>query len=1269
MVLTINPSSTLDAGLARQIETSNGSLKPELEISWTTDSLVEETVSEDVLTGLRFNFVHVPPGAKVTRAFLRLNSHMASNTATNLTIAAEDSAESAPFQNAANDISSRTLTVARETWDVEEWPEVAEPYDSIDVTRLVQEVTERSDWCGGNPLSMIISGTGYRQIVANDQDQVSTPRLFVYYDPNTLPTGSYCSNQNFVAGIAAGDDDVYQEVSGTMIDNRAAIPHVNTENGQTGLRFDSINVDQGATIRSATLQLTAAADIAEGAAIKIEIEDSTNADAYGTANSDLSDRNYLGQSVNWQSIPSTAEGESLFSTDVTELISAITSKPDWQAQNAMAIRLTQTAGSEPVTVYSQEGDEALSARLLIYYESTRATPGSLVRDNLIAVTDNLVPSGATPIVGALYEASSYFIGDGVDYGTQRGRQNYNNRYGRVSHPASYTGGTVFRQPECTDDNLDASHCVDETILGSPVYNSPIQDRCQQSHIVLLSDGEPTTNAATGRIRNRIGGSCALPDSDPEACGLELVDWMHNNDLSNSIPGQQRINTHTIAFNLDDTNFLQDLANAGQGGFYEAASSSELLNAFQSIFVNVSKSSTSFVAPSISVDQFNRLKNREEIYFAQFKPSSTARWEGNLKKYKIKGEGGEAPVIIGSDNMPAIDESTAQFKPDSISFWGNERDGSNVTKGGAAAQLKAVTRKIYTLTGDNKRLADFDNRVDIDNADLDISLFNLPPNLADDTDYHEDLINWTAGLDSLDQDANGITNENRQHMGDLMHSQPIVIDYSNGTGTRSIIYAGTNEGYLHAIDNLTGFEQYAFIPPELLANMRRFFENDPQSINTYGIDGPISAWLSDENNNGRVDPGETAMLYFGLRRGGINYYALDISSPDNPELAFVIEGGTGDYAELSQTWSRINKAKVRAGNEELDVIIFAGGYDPNQDPGDPTGTENPSTGGFGADGTRRIDSNGRGIFIADARTGEQIWTSSLSDPSFSDMQYSIPTDLRMIDVTADGLVDQIYFADMGGQIWRMDIDNRDDISNSLDLRITAGVIAEFGGDNPDDAARFYYPPDVALVNADGTLQLSVSIGSGWRAHPLQTYIEDRFYSFRMDDVFTAPRDSFGQINYPKITETSGDLLDVTDLLNADMSGYRGWYITLEGNGEKALSSSVTLENKVVFTTYTPTLESNSCAAAVGQGAVYIVDVLNGDPVENGTKSSEGLNASELSKSHRKQALINAGIPTTPSVIFPTTGEPSVLVGPETLDQLKLDQLKKRSFWQEHVDDNS
>lgn len=351
-------------------------------------------------------------------------------------------------------------------------------------------------------------------------------------------------------------------------------------------------------------------------------------------------------------------------------------------------------------------------------------------------------------------------------------------------------------------------------------------------------------------------------------------------------------------------------------------------------------------------------------------------------------------------------------------------------------------------------------------------------------------------------------------------------------------------------------------------------------------------------------------------------------------------------------------------------MFSGGYDPNQDPGDTSDTADETNTEFGADGSRSIDGVGRAIFIADAATGELIWKTSLADPDFSQMQYSIPSDLRVIDINSDGLADQIYFGDMGGQVWRMDIDNRQDTSDSLSTRLSAGVIAELGDDSPQNSIRFYYPPDVALINFEGSQQLAVSIGSGWRAHPLQTRVEDRFYSFRLKDVFTAPVDSFGQIVYPKITETSNDLLDVTDTLNSDMAGYKGWYINLEGNGEKSLSSSTTLDNRVIFTSYTPASNTEVCAAAVGNGAAYVVDVLNGDPVLNLADSTGAdVDQSQLDKTHRKQFLDNPGIPATPNVVFPQTGDATVLVGPEVLDAVKIKNRKRTTFWQEHVDDNS
>ena len=95
---------------------------------------------------------------------------------------------------------------------------------------------------------------------------------------------------------------------------------------------------------------------------------------------------------------------------------------------------------------------------------------------------------------------------------------------------------------------------------------------------------------------------------------------------------------------------------------------------------------------------------------------------------------------------------------------------------------------------------------------------------------------------------------------------------------------------------------------------------------------------------------------------------------------------------------------------------------------------------------------------------------------------------------------------------------------------------------------------------------------------------------------------------------------------------------------------------------------SCRS-VGLGSAYVVSVFNGDPVpELDNTGSSNAKQPDLDKKNRKQHLVNPGVPTTPNVVFPSSGQPTVLIGPEKLDAVKIENLKRTTFWQEHVDDN-
>jgi type IV pilus assembly protein PilY1 len=297
-----------------------------------------------------------------------------------------------------------------------------------------------------------------------------------------------------------------------------------------------------------------------------------------------------------------------------------------------------------------------------------------------------------------------------------------------------------------------------------------------------------------------------------------------------------------------------------------------------------------------------------------------------------------------------------------------------------------------------------------------------------------------------------------------------------------------------------------------------------------------------------------------------------------------------------------------------------------------------------------------------------------------MLYSIPSDISVVDINGDDLADQLYVGDMGAQIWRFDITNGATDAASL---VTGGVIADFSrnpADGSHDAAnnrRFYYAPDVALLNRDGTKYLSISVGSGWRAHPLDKVVEDKFYSIRDTNVYAAPS-SYTTL-YEYNASGASDLYDATDNLlgegtdNGDGTGTKevaaatlatksGWLIRLENSGEKVLAESTTVNSQILFTTYQPEVSSGStCSAGQGLGRLYAVSSFDATPVVDVDSSTT------FTKSDRSINLVHGGIPPAPSVLYPKDSAPLVLVGTEIpVPDLNFGDLVVPTYWYEDTE---
>jgi len=432
-----------------------------------------------------------------------------------------------------------------------------------------------------------------------------------------------------------------------------------------------------------------------------------------------------------------------------------------------------------------------------------------------------------------------------------------------------------------------------------------------------------------------------------------------------------------------------------------------------------------------------------------------------------------------------------------------------------------------------------------------------------------------------------------------------------------------------------------------------------------MDGDLVLRHEDTNHNQLIDRDETAILYVGMRRGGNKYYAYDVSKKNNPEFLWEIEGGVpGAFSRLGQTWSKPISTKVRYQGVVRDVLIFGGGYDANQDPDNPKTTAVPNM----------VDGVGNSVFIVDADSGKHIWSATPGSGDFGDMDYSIPSDLRVIDINSDGIADRIYVGDMGGQLWRLDI-NSHHVSGQWFVR--AGVMAELGDTaNPggrsshagNDTRRFYAEPDVALVNHKGKRFMTVSLGSGWRANPLSKSTDDRFYMIRDNNALNIPEPG----EYGKKTGSTWAPFEESDLDNvtgtiSDSSDpvENGWMLELVDDGEKVLGRSVTINNQVVFTSYSPITPTDPCAPGTGHSYAYALNLLNGNPAVSLTT---GVNTQEnLTNADRREWIKGEGIPPPPTTVLVndngTTKMANFSGARRIVKPVGPGELTLRTYWQD------
>lgn len=909
-------------------------------------------------------------------------------------------------------------------------------------------------------------------------------------------------------------------------------------------------------------------------------------------------------------LDNTANWSSAFTSEVSALITAFNSLPSNKFRVGLMM-FTEPGGGN-------SGADGGYVRAAV---RTLDSTYQLVFGNLLSsldVNDDKTSGGKAGLTMA--EAYYYFTGAAPNSGNQKNKTDYT---GNLS--GTLASKAVYALPGNALPSKAASTYVKPTSTG-----------CTRAYIVYISNGPVQDNSSD------TSDASSLLSSAYTAAGMtrpaDLV-ISPNNSQSNVADEWARfmkaspagVTTFTLDVNKSTngqgpgwTALLKSMATQSGGDYFDvstAGGAGQIVDALGSIFNQIQAVNSVFASASLPVSVNARGSYQNQVFMGMFRPDANAnpRWRGNLKQYKFSYDPTTDSLFL-SDALgnSAISGATGFISPGAVSYWtaastfwanqligtppsaSDSPDGEVVEKGGVAQRLRTsnstaqTSRKVYTCIScaANTNLATNPASQFVTSTSA-ITTTTLGVASSSDRDL---LINWTRGTDNQgDEQGPGSTVTVRPSIhGDVLHSRPSVVNY--GTSTGVVVFYGANDGTLRSVNGnqtttisgvAAGAEFWSFLPEEHFSKLKRLRDNSPEVrlsttiIGTtitsttsplprdYFVDGPIGVYqkvLTDGTN-------DKVYIYSAMRRGGRLIYALDATTPSAPK--FLWKKTSSDISILGQTWSEPKLAKIKGNTNP--VIIMGAGYDPV--------AEDAVTPG--------ANTMGNAVLVLDAFTGAVI-------KQFSTTR-SVAADVTLIDSDYDGYVDRVYAVDLGGNIYRIDLETPTSFTVS-DWSIYK--IAALAGSG---TRKFFYPPSVVLTANFA----AILVGSGDREKPLQTTGTDAFFT-----VYDTRIVKGGSSTFAPITPSN------LGLVGSNQSVVAGCYISM-ATGEKIVNAPATTGGITYFGTNKPATSSASCTANLGVATIYAAPL--------------------FCQSANSQTLVGGGLPPSPvtgvvnvSYISPVTG---------------------------------
>jgi type IV pilus assembly protein PilY1 len=812
---------------------------------------------------------------------------------------------------------------------------------------------------------------------------------------------------------------------------------------------------------------------------------------------------YYGKCVGWASIVNGNPGTELCNQTIPNSTTVPYNSTGWQSAGTVDPTVGQTISTTSTvtgsantrytyTIYS------ISYKLPNYSDGNSGFYYSTQNNNTYpGIVNSTASAYVSPLPSNLNLACGqgvYFLSDGQPNSSSTSEATtvmglaLNTSYSSCPTSGTYLPNTVSDSAwNCIGDFAQRLYDKTRNPTGVKIQTAFVGFGKDFSGLATAAAGTDVVNAC--KLGSRLTASSTVPS---DACSTDVT----NTTLKNVLPGY------------------------GNGVFVAASTPSDVNlsvnNFIQSLGDNVI---TPLVtgSPTIPIDDLNPNGFQAYGYLRQLEPNpakpSMLLWRGNVKKYALAGG------AIKDRSGNAVVNADGSLRTLTTDLWNpSTGDGAIIDQGGAysrvvlpvtgsATALRPLFTDIATVNTTTGVTTAVSNGSGLTNVigTITNALSDIPnrfgataqPGVSPMKDLSLtqklSLINYlgfnlpvttTAAIPTVLTAPAAKFNT----MGGSIHAQPIQLTYSAalladgtlGARTESVLY-GSMEGALHLVDAGTGAEQMVFVPKDILDDsvMQRGLrqgEVDSTTVGapTQGVDGP---WVADPtyktNKGGSLATSSIIAskmnVYGGLRMSGSVWFGLDLLNKTAPKLLFRIDPTVTGFDRMGQSWSKPVLANVRYNNVITRVMIVGGGYDPRyEDPNYAPGT----------------DVKGNTVYMINAQTGALLWHATQTN-----MTHSIVSRIGAIDRNADGLVDSLYYGDLGGQVFRSDFNNTFGttttnfgvrtvrLANLATLEGTSSQLA--AGLNP----RIYEAPTLTVHSYNGSLFLLVAVASGNRSSPI------------------------------------------------------------------------------------------------------------------------------------------------------------------------------------------